>query len=76
MANKLFKSYDFNDFEVDEIENALSCENKGEFDIKVNILFIILKRNFFYMKIFLISRIFYFEDFFSLINFRFSMQKF
>ena len=46
MANKLFKAYDFNDFEVDEIENALSCENKGEFDIKVNIHFIIRKRTF------------------------------
>ena len=58
MVNKLFKSYDFNDFEVDEIENALSCENKGEFDIKVHILFIFqnLKRFFnkfqvFYAKV-------------------------
>ena len=43
IANKLFKSYDFNDFEVDEIEKALSGENKGEFDIKVNILLAFLK---------------------------------
>ena len=47
MANKLFKSYDFNDFEVDEIEKALSCENKGEFDIKVKIILSIRKRTFY-----------------------------
>ena len=49
MANKVFKSYDFNDFEVEEIEKALSCENKGEFDIKV-LIYVEICQKFSYVR--------------------------